>query len=152
VGVREGYRITKAITREIEMGCLDIHQKSACFRSCFGYHVSNYALKRLTMIHEVVNNKLDGFSNNKLLVLDFYADWCNPCQALAPVLDKIANDNQDITFLRINVDNNQDLSDKYNILSIPTLILINDGRVIETSIGVISENVLQNKLDLMKQA
>ncbi|HNX36765.1 MAG TPA: thioredoxin [Candidatus Cloacimonadota bacterium] len=104
------------------------------------------------MIHEVVNNKLDGFSNNKLLVLDFYADWCNPCQALAPVLDKIANDNQDITFLRINVDNNQDLSDKYNILSIPTLILINDGRVIETSIGVISENVLQNKLDLMKQA
>ena len=82
------------------------------------------------------------FSNEtakgKVLV-DFYATWCGPCKMLAPVLEKIANEHEDLTVLKIDVDEVGDLAAKYDIRSIPTLILFEDGKAVDMKLGYMPE-------------
>ena len=78
---------------------------------------------------EVLNSK------NTVLV-DFYADWCGPCKMLSPVIDQIAEENQDIKVVKVNVDNAQDLAMKYQVMSIPTLVVIKEGKEINRSVGL----------------
>ena len=76
---------------------------------------------------EVLNSK------NTVLV-DFYADWCGPCKMLSPVIDQISEENQDIKVVKVNVDNAQDLAMKYQVMSIPTLVVIKEGKEINRSV------------------
>ena len=78
---------------------------------------------------EVLNSK------NTVLV-DFYADWCGPCKMLSPVIDQIAEENQDIKVVKVNVDNAQDLAMKYQVMSIPTLVVIKEGKETHRSVGL----------------
>ena len=78
---------------------------------------------------EVLNSK------NTVLV-DFYADWCGPCKIISPVIDQIAEENQDIKVVKVNVDNAQDLAMKYQVMSIPTLVVIKEGKEINRSVGL----------------
>ena len=78
---------------------------------------------------EVLNSK------NTVLV-DFYADWCGPCKMLSPVIDQISEENQDIKVVKVNVDNAQDLAMKYQVMSIPTLVVIKEGKEINRSVGL----------------
>ncbi len=78
---------------------------------------------------EVLNSK------NTVLV-DFYADWCGPCKMISPVIDQIAEENQDIKVVKVNVDNAQDLAMKYQVMSIPTLVVIKEGKEINRSVGL----------------
>ena len=80
---------------------------------------------------EVLNNK------EKILV-DFNADWCGPCKMIEPILEEIAKENK-IKIISINVDNNQDLAIKYQISSVPCLILFKNGQEIKRNIGLISK-------------
>lgn len=81
--------------------------------------------------------------SDKKVLVDFYADWCGPCRMLSPVISEVASNNDDINFYKINVDNAETISRKYGIMSIPALVLFNDGEVINKSVGFISKDELE---------
>ena len=84
-------------------------------------------------------------SNNKVLV-DFYADWCGPCKMMSPIIDEIAEEKQGIKVGKVNVDNNQELAIKYNVMSIPTIIVFENGVPKKTFIGVTDKNEILEQL------
>lgn len=75
----------------------------------------------------------------KKVLIDFYADWCGPCQKLSPIVDKFAEEHSEIKVVRIDIDAQEDLADRYNIRSIPTLVVIENGEEINRVIGLVSE-------------
>ena len=85
-------------------------------------------------------------SDVKVLV-DFYADWCGPCKMMAPVLEEIAENNNGFKIVKLNVDENMSIAEKYNIMSIPALFVFDKSEVVNKSIGLISKNEV---LDLLK--
>lgn len=74
-------------------------------------------------------------SADKPVLLDFYADWCGPCRMVAPIIEEIANERDDIIVGKINVDEEMELAKKFRIVSIPTIIVMENGEKIATSIG-----------------
>lgn len=84
-------------------------------------------------------------SDVKVLV-DFYADWCGPCKMMAPVLEEIAENNNGFKIVKLNVDENMSIAEKYNIMSIPALFVFDKGEVVNKSIGLISKNEVLNLL------
>ena len=81
--------------------------------------------------------------NNKKVLVDFYANWCGPCKMLRPILEKVAEE-KDKKIISINIDENETLAEKYNVSSIPCLILFENGNEIRRSIGLISEDEVIN--------
>lgn len=77
-------------------------------------------------------------AKGKVLV-DFYATWCGPCKMLAPVLEKVANEHEELNVLKIDVDEVGDVAAKYGIRSIPTLILFEDGKAVDMKLGFMPE-------------
>ena len=74
-------------------------------------------------------------NSNKTVLLDFYADWCGPCQMVAPVLAEIAEEREDIVVGKINVDEEMQLALKFGVESIPMLAVIKDGKLLSKSVG-----------------
>lgn len=73
--------------------------------------------------------------SDKPVLVDFFADWCGPCKMLLPTLDKLAETQEDVSVVKINVDDNVDLAKQYNIRGIPTMLLIKDGDVVDRVSG-----------------
>ena len=73
--------------------------------------------------------------SDKPVLLDFFAVWCGPCKMIAPILDEIAQEREDIKVCKINVDEEPELAAKYQVMSIPTLFVIKDGQVVNQSLG-----------------
>ena len=81
--------------------------------------------------------------SNKTVLIDFWAQWCGPCRMLSPVVDEIANEQTQIKVCKINVDNEPELATQFGVMSIPTLVVIKDGKVVNQSVGVQpKENIL----------
>jgi thioredoxin 1 len=74
-------------------------------------------------------------SPNRVLI-DFYADWCAPCRMLAPVIDDIAREVQDVKICKVNIDEEPELAQRFRIMSIPTLVVVKDGKIIHSALGV----------------
>ena len=77
-------------------------------------------------------------AKGKVLV-DFFATWCGPCKMLAPIVEKVASEHEDITVLKLDVDEVPDVAAKYGIRSIPTLILFEDGKAVDMKLGYMPE-------------
>ena len=90
------------------------------------------------------NFETEVINSDKKVLIDFYADWCGPCNRLSPIVDKVSVDNKDVKFVRIDVDKNEDLMTKYNVRSIPTLVVIENGKEINRSVGLIPEDKILN--------
>ena len=71
----------------------------------------------------------------KTVLLDFYADWCGPCRMVSPIVDEIAEERSDVIVGKINVENEQELARDFEIFSIPTLIVLKDGKIVNKASG-----------------
>ncbi|MCY0884235.1 MAG: thioredoxin [Acidianus infernus] len=86
-------------------------------------------------------------SKNKVVVIDCWADWCAPCHLYEPIFKKIAEKYKDKAFFgRLNVDENQKLADKYNVLNIPTTLIFVDGQLKDSLVGAVDENTLEDTI------
>jgi len=81
-----------------------------------------------------------------IVLVDFYADWCGPCKMMSPVIDTIAEENGNVKVGKINVDENPDLAEKYNIMSIPTIMVFKAGNLVKTFVGVTQKEQIMEVL------
>ncbi|WP_158840065.1 thioredoxin [Polaribacter sp. L3A8] len=89
--------------------------------------------------------------NNSSVLLDFYADWCGPCQTLLPTINKLADElKENITIKKVNVDEYPELAAKFNVRNIPTLIFFKNGAPADRHTGLITERNLRSKIDRLK--
>lgn len=80
------------------------------------------------------------------VLVDCYADWCGPCRMIAPIIEELSNEIDDYKFYKMNVDTNMETSKKYGIMSIPTLLIFEDGKLIKQEIGLKSKKELKDLL------
>ena len=84
----------------------------------------------------VNKNNFESVKNSdKPVLLDFYADWCGPCRMLSPIVDEIANERDDIVVGKINVDAEGELAEEFGVFSIPTLVVMKQGKIVSQSAG-----------------
>ncbi len=82
------------------------------------------------------------------VLVDFYADWCGPCKMMMPIINKIAEKyDGKIKVGKVNSDENGELAEKYNVMSIPNFILFKDGKIVANTTGVVSINFIEQMID-----
>ena len=89
-----------------------------------------------------VNFEEEVLNSDKTVLIDFYADWCGPCKAYSPIVESVAAENEDIKVVKIDVDNAQDIAYKYQVMSIPTTVVIKDGKEVNRAVGMMSKSDL----------
>ena len=81
-----------------------------------------------------------------IAIVDFWAPWCGPCKMMTPILEKIAKNNPNLTVGKVDIDKTPGIASKFNVMSIPTLIILKDGQPVEQTVGVVSEKVIMEKI------
>jgi len=93
------------------------------------------------------NYEEEVLKSNKPVIIDFYADWCGPCRMMSPIIDEIAEEKaESIKVGKVNVDENQELAMKYGVMSIPTIVIIKNGEVSKTFVGVRNKNEILEEI------
>ncbi len=93
------------------------------------------------------NFKKEVLQSNKPVVIDFNAAWCGPCRMLAPVIENIAKEKENIKVISINIDQEEELAEQYNVYSIPCLVYIKDGKEIKRNVGLLSKSELEEWME-----
>lgn len=88
--------------------------------------------------------------NNEIVIIDFWAEWCGPCRTFAPIFEKVAQDNPDVTFGKVNTEKQQALALKYNVRSVPTLMVVRDGVILLNSGGMLPEDTFGEMITHVK--
>lgn len=97
---------------------------------------------------ELNGENFDEVTKTGVTFIDFWAPWCGPCRMLAPVVDELANDYEGkASICKVNTDEEQDIAVKYGVRSIPTLVVLKDGEVVDTMVGVQSKGDISGKID-----
>lgn len=118
-------------------------------------------LKAIATVCYIIKRKVDNMSVNivtkdnfsdlsnekKIVLLDFYADWCGPCQMIAPIVAEIASEREDLFVGKINVDNEPELVSAFNIVSIPLLVVMKNGQVVNKILGYHSKEEILKELE-----
>lgn len=79
-------------------------------------------------------------------LIDFYADWCGPCQQMKPVIEELEKELKDVKFTFVNVDENNEVAQKYSVMSIPTYVIKKNGEVVDQFSGIQSKDAMIEKL------
>lgn len=92
----------------------------------------------------------DILKDNKVVIIDFWAQWCGPCKAFGPIFEEVAKEKDGLVkFVKVDVDKNSKVAALYNIRSIPTVLFIKDGQVVKTRIGVMPKYELTETVDVL---
>ena len=97
---------------------------------------------------ELTENEFNEIINNshKLVVVDFFAEWCMPCLMITPIIEDLAEQLKEVKFTKVNIDDNQKLAQKYEVSSIPCLIIFKDGKEIDRIVGAQSQDNIEEKI------
>ena len=79
---------------------------------------------------------------DRLVIVDFWATWCTPCRMLTPILEEVAEEHPEVKICKINVDEAQEIAERYGVMSLPILIFFENGEIVDESIGLISKEQL----------
>ena len=102
----------------------------------------------ITEIDNPQTSETDVINSDKPVFVDFWAEWCGPCRMVGPVVEELAGDyDGKVNFVKVNVDKANELASKYNVFSIPTLLLLNKGEIIAQQVGAGSKETYQNMID-----
>ena len=85
--------------------------------------------------------------SNGNVVVDFYADWCGPCKMLGPILEAVSENYPNVNFVKVNVDDNEELAAEFGIMSIPSVFMLKDGKIVNEFKGVQQERTLREIFD-----
>ena len=92
------------------------------------------------------NFEAEVLKESKTVLIDFWASWCGPCRMLSPVVDQIAEERKDIKVCKVNIDEQPELAQKFDVMSIPTLLVFRDGKQVNSSVGVRPKQDILNLL------
>ncbi len=92
------------------------------------------------------NFETEVLKESKTVLVDFWASWCGPCRMLSPVVDQIAEERKDIKVCKVNIDEQPELAQKFDVMSIPTLLVFRDGKQVNSSVGVRPKQDILNLL------
>lgn len=101
----------------------------------------------MSVLKVTKDNFYDVKNSDKTVLLDFYADWCGPCRMVGPIVDEIAQENPDILVGKINVDEENELASAFSVMSIPTLVVMRNGEVVNKSMGAKPKAAILAMLD-----
>lgn len=107
------------------------------------------AKKENIEIIEIKNTKefeKEVINEEKTVIVDFYATWCKPCKIMTPIIEEIASEHTDIKFVKVDIDRNEELAIKYNVMSIPTIMIMKNGEISKTFIGVTDKEAITKEL------
>lgn len=93
------------------------------------------------------NNFEKEIKNNKLIAIDLWASWCGPCRAMAPVFEELSKEMKNVTFAKLNVDENQNIASGLGVMSIPTFIIFKNGNEVDRIIGANSKAFMKSKIE-----
>ena len=89
------------------------------------------------------NFEKEVLESEKTVLIDFYAEWCGPCKRLSPIVEEVAAEETEVKFVKMNIDNCEDIAIEYQVMSIPTLVVIKDGKEVERSVGLIDKDKIK---------
>lgn len=103
----------------------------------------------------IINLTKDSYHNKvmeteKVVVIDFWATWCGPCKMMAPVVEEVAKDYPDVKVCKVNVDEEPELSNAFKIVSIPTIVVIKNGEIIDSVVGYRPKEDIEKIIKLVK--
>lgn len=116
--------------------------------------VDNDESKESTKIIEIENTEqfeLEVIKDSGVVFIDFYATWCMPCKTMNPIIEEISKEHEDIKFVKIDIDKNEDLAIRYNVMSIPTMKIMRNGEVIKTFVGITNKESIVKELQNIKK-
>lgn len=102
----------------------------------------------MSVLKVTKDNFFDVKNSDKTVLLDFYADWCGPCRMVGPIIEEIAQENPHILVGKINVDEQQELASAFSVMSIPTLVVLKGGEVVNKSMGAKPKQQILNMIEV----
>lgn len=94
------------------------------------------------------NFEQEVLNSEKPVLLDFWASWCGPCKMLSPIVDQLANEIDQVKICKVNIDEEADLARQFRVMSIPTLVYMKEGKVVNSSIGVQAKGGILKMMEL----
>ena len=107
------------------------------------------AKKENIEIIEIKNTKefeKEVLNEEEIVIVDFYATWCKPCKIMTTIIEEIASEHTEIKFVKVDIDRNEELAIKYNVMSIPTIMIMKNGEVSKTFVGVTDKEAITKEL------
>jgi thioredoxin 1 len=96
------------------------------------------------------NFQASALDHSGVTVVDFWAEWCGPCRMIGPVIEELSTEYTGKALIgKVDVDNNPDISMKFNVRSIPTILILKNGEIVDKHVGVVSKHVLKTKIDAL---
>lgn len=93
------------------------------------------------------NFEKEVLESDKKVLIDFYADWCGPCKMLSPIIEEVSGEEANVKFVKLNIDQAEDIAIDYQVMSIPTLVVMENGKEVNRSVGLIDKDQVK---DLIK--